>query len=69
MCVFSVEVTYKGKASHAAAFPWEGQNALDAAVLAYQNISCMRQQCKPEWRVHGKPHKELYKLMFVIRMI
>ena len=46
-------MTYKGKASHAAAFPWEGINALDAAVMAYQSISVMRQQMKPNWRVHG----------------
>ncbi|XP_061177345.1 peptidase M20 domain-containing protein 2-like [Saccostrea echinata] len=48
-----VIVTYKGKASHAAAFPWEGVNALDAAVNAYQSVSNLRQQMKPAWRVHG----------------
>lgn len=46
-------ITYHGKPAHAAAFPWEGKNALDAAVLCYQSISCMRQQMKPNWRVHG----------------
>ena len=49
----SVVVTYKGHAAHAAAFPWEGINALDAAVMAYNNISVLRQQMKPTWRVHG----------------
>lgn len=49
----SVRVTYKGRASHAAAFPWEGVNALDAAVTAYQSVSNLRQQMKPTWRVHG----------------
>ena len=34
-------VTFNGKAAHAAAFPWEGINALDAAVLAYNNISVL----------------------------
>ena len=48
-----VTVTYKGHAAHAAAFPWEGINALDAAVMAYTNISVLRQQMKPTWRVHG----------------
>ncbi|XP_069102743.1 xaa-Arg dipeptidase-like [Argopecten irradians] len=48
-----VTVTYKGKASHAAALPWDGVNALDAAVACYQTVSCMRQQMKPTWRVHG----------------
>nr|XP_056712171.1 xaa-Arg dipeptidase-like [Euleptes europaea] len=48
-----VIVKYYGKASHAAAYPWEGINALDAAVLAYNNLSVLRQQMKPAWRVHG----------------
>ncbi|CAJ1073498.1 peptidase M20 domain-containing protein 2-like [Xyrichtys novacula] len=48
-----VTVKYHGKASHASAYPWEGVNALDAAVLAYNNISVLRQQLKPEWRLHG----------------
>ena len=39
--------------AHAALSPWEGQNALDAAVLAYTNISVLRQQLKPSHRVHG----------------
>ncbi|XP_046560563.1 xaa-Arg dipeptidase-like [Haliotis rubra] len=46
-------IKFHGKASHAAGFPWKGINALDAAVLCYQNISCLRQQMKPDWRVHG----------------
>ena len=47
------EVAFTGKAAHAAAYPWEGVNALDAAVLAYNYISVLRQQMKPTWRVHG----------------
>lgn len=39
--------------AHAALSPWEGQNALDAAVLAYTNISLLRQQVKPTARIHG----------------
>ena len=46
-------VEYKGKAAHAAAYPWEGVNALDAAVLAYNSVSVLRQQMKPTWRVHS----------------
>ena len=48
-----LDITFTGKASHAAGFPWEGVNALDAAVLAYNSISVLRQQMKPTWRVHG----------------
>jgi len=39
--------------AHAALSPWEGKNALDAAVLGYNNISALRQQLKPTHRVHG----------------
>ncbi|EDO45341.1 predicted protein [Nematostella vectensis] len=49
----TLEVIYKGHAAHAAAFPSEGVNALDAAIMAYNNISTLRQQMKPAWRVHG----------------
>ncbi|KAJ8314573.1 hypothetical protein KUTeg_006723, partial [Tegillarca granosa] len=49
----TVTVTFHGHAVHAAAFPWQGVNALDAAVLCYQNVSCMRQQMKPTWRISG----------------
>ncbi|XP_042244388.1 peptidase M20 domain-containing protein 2-like [Thunnus albacares] len=53
VALHEVSVKYHGKASHASAYPWEGVNALDAAVLAYNNISVLRQQLKPEWRLHG----------------
>ena len=46
-----LKVTYHGKAAHAAAFPWDGINALDAAVLAYNNISLLRQQLKTTIRI------------------
>ncbi|XP_038048322.1 peptidase M20 domain-containing protein 2-like isoform X5 [Patiria miniata] len=46
-------IKFQGKASHAAAAPWDGNNALDAAVTCYQSISNMRQQMKPACRVHG----------------
>jgi hypothetical protein len=39
--------------AHAALSPWEGRNALDAAVLGYNNISALRQQIKPTHRIHG----------------
>ncbi|XP_065883444.1 xaa-Arg dipeptidase-like [Dysidea avara] len=51
--IVQVEVTFNGKAAHAAAFPWEGINALDAAILAYNNVSVLRQQLKPTIRIHG----------------
>ncbi|XP_067676735.1 xaa-Arg dipeptidase-like [Haliotis asinina] len=69
-------IRFRGRASHAASFPWNGVNALDAAVLCYQNISCLRQQIKPTWRIHGvisnggaKPNiiPELTELQYMIR--
>ncbi|XP_045198069.2 xaa-Arg dipeptidase-like [Mercenaria mercenaria] len=48
-----LSVKYFGKAAHASSYPWEGLNALDAAVACYNNISNLRQQMKPNWRVHG----------------
>jgi amidohydrolase len=47
------EVEYFGHTAHAALSPWEGKNALDAAVLAYNNISLLRQHVKPSHRIHG----------------
>lgn len=34
----------------------EGTNALDAAFVAYSSISALRQQIKPDHRVHGVVH-------------
>ena len=33
--------------------PHRGQNALDAAVLGYQNIAALRQHIRPDERIHG----------------
>ena len=46
-------VTYHAKESHASDVPWGGKNALDAVMLAYSSISLLRQQIKPECRIHG----------------
>ncbi len=48
-----VDVTYTGKAAHAAGEPWEGRNALDAVVLLLQAIGLWRQQLPQHARVHG----------------
>lgn len=50
---YSEAYTYNLFRAHAALSPWEGKNALDAAVLAYTNISALRQQLHPTHRVHG----------------
>lgn len=45
--------TFTGKPAHAAAAPEEGINALDAAVLAYNGTSMLRQQIKDGQRIQG----------------
>lgn len=45
-------VEYHGKESHAAFAPEEGINALDAFVLAYVNVSALRQSLLAQDRVH-----------------
>ncbi|XP_077522853.1 xaa-Arg dipeptidase-like [Amblyomma americanum] len=46
-------IRFKGKAAHAAASPWEGLNALDAAVASYLNIGLLRQQIRPTSKIQG----------------
>jgi amidohydrolase len=48
-----VDVTFIGRASHAASEPWEGRNAVDALVLLFTSVGLWRQQLKPDARVHG----------------
>ncbi|KAI1368160.1 hypothetical protein F5Y08DRAFT_347554 [Xylaria arbuscula] len=44
---------FRGKSAHAGAEPWNGVNALDAAVSAYNNVSLLRQHIHPDDRVHA----------------
>jgi len=53
LAIQELQVQYHGKAAHAAAAPWEGRNALDAAVLGYSGVAAMRQHIRPNERVHG----------------
>lgn len=53
IAIQQLEVTYHGKAAHAAAAPQAGRNALDAAVLGYMNVAALRQHIRPDERVHG----------------
>ena len=49
----SLDVEFTGKAAHAAAHPDEGINALDALIIAFNNINSLRQHLKADSRVHG----------------
>jgi amidohydrolase len=51
--IVRVGFEFTGKAAHAAADPWEGQNALDAVIQTYNSVSMLRQQVKPSTRIHG----------------
>jgi len=44
---------FSGKASHASADPWEGVNTLDAVIGMYNAVSMLRQQVRPDCRIHG----------------
>src|SRR5205809_440920 len=44
---------FSGTAAHASADPWEGVNALDAVIQTFNNVSMLRQQIRPESRIHG----------------
>jgi amidohydrolase len=47
------KVEFFGEAAHASISPDRGVNALDAMVAAYNNISMLRQQIRPDARIHG----------------
>jgi len=51
--IVRVGFEFAGKAAHASADPWEGVNALDAAVQTYNNVAMLRQQVRPDARIHG----------------
>ncbi|KAJ5227638.1 uncharacterized protein N7469_007644 [Penicillium citrinum] len=43
---------FTGKSAHAGGNPWDGINALDALISAYNNVAVLRQQILPEQRIH-----------------
>ncbi|ERS99394.1 hypothetical protein HMPREF1624_04594 [Sporothrix schenckii ATCC 58251] len=53
LAIARFSIGFKGKPAHAALAPWEGVNALDAAVAGYTAISVLRQQIRPQERIHG----------------
>jgi amidohydrolase len=53
IAIHRLDVVYRGQSAHAAAAPWLGRNALDAAVIGYMNVAALRQHIRPEERVHG----------------
>ncbi len=53
LAVQELEFQYFGKASHAAAHPELGINALDAVITLFNSVNAMRQQTPNFSRVHG----------------
>ena len=48
-----VDLEFFGRAAHAAAQPDKGINALDGVIQTFNNVNAMRQQLRPEARIHG----------------
>jgi amidohydrolase len=51
--IVRVGFEFTGKAAHAAVDPWDGVNALDAVIQTFNNVSMLRQQIRPQARIHG----------------
>ena len=47
------QIEFFGKPAHAAAAPHEGINALDAMINFFNLVNAMRQETKPDARIHG----------------
>lgn len=53
MALITRQYEFFGKTSHAAASPWEGINALDAQINLFNLINALRQEIRPDARIHG----------------
>src|SRR5215471_1513132 len=51
--IIKVKCEFFGKASHASSWPWSGVNALNAMIQLFVSLDQMRQQIKPDARIHG----------------
>lgn len=49
----AIEFRFAGKATHAASYPYEGINALDAVQLMFSGVNAMRQQLKDDVKICG----------------
>lgn len=49
----ALQFDFKGRSSHAASFPHEGINALDAVILTFNGINALRQHVTSDVRIHG----------------
>jgi amidohydrolase len=51
--IIKVKAEFFGSAAHASSWPWRGVNALNAVIQLFVALDMMRQQIRPEARVHG----------------
>jgi amidohydrolase len=51
--IVKVKAEFHGKATHASSWPWRGVNALNAMIQLFVSLDAMRQQLRPDARVHG----------------
>jgi len=51
--IIKVKCEFLGKAAHASSWPWRGVNALNAVIQLFVSLDQMRQQVRPEARIHG----------------
>lgn len=53
LAISDLKATFIGKAAHASGRPYDGINAADALTIAHVAVGLLRQQIRPEERVHG----------------
>ncbi len=53
LAMTALTIAFTGRAAHAATNPWEGINAADAAMLFFAGVNALRQQLRPDARLHG----------------
>lgn len=53
LAVAPIDMAFHGRASHAAAAPEAGVNALDAVIQTFNGINALRQHVRSDARIHG----------------
>ncbi len=53
LACINLTVEFYGKAAHAAAYPEQGINALEAMILSFNAVNSLRQHIKERARIHG----------------
>jgi amidohydrolase len=51
--IVKVRAEFRGRAAHASSWPWRGVNALNAVIQLFVSLDALRQQLKPDARIHG----------------